>query len=247
MISLKGKVAFITGSAQGIGKAIALKLAEFGADIVIGDLNSDAIEETVKEIEAMGVNVFGDICDVTSTESVNSFLEKAKEKVGNIDILVNNAGITKDTFLMRMDEKTWEIVLKVNLTGAFNVTKAVIRDMARKKFGRIINISSVVGVMGNAGQANYAASKAGLIGFTKSVAKEYAKKSITVNAIAPGFIETKMTEKLSEDVKKEYYKGIPMQRFGKPEDVANAVVFLASDLSSYITGQVIKVDGGMVM
>ncbi len=247
MISLSGKTAFVTGSAQGIGKAIALKLAEAGANIVIGDVNQDKINETVAELKQKGFSCMGQVCDVTKPESVESIIKAAQETYGKVDILVNNAGITQDTLFMRMELDKWNRVLEVNLTGAFNTTKALIRDMAKNRFGRVINISSVVGVIGNVGQANYAASKAGMIGFTKSIAKEYAQRNITVNAVAPGFIETGMTHVLSEEVKEEFFRSIPLKRMGTPDDVANAVVFLASDMSAYITGQVIHVDGGMVM
>ncbi len=247
MISLSGKTAFITGSAQGIGKAIALKMAEAGASIVIGDVNQEKIDTTVQEFTEKGYSCFGKLCDVTSPESVESLVKAAQEKFGKIDILVNNAGITQDTLFMRMDADKWNRVLEVNLTGAFHTTKAVIRDMAKNRFGRVINISSVVGVIGNVGQANYAASKAGMIGFTKSIAKEYASRNITANAVAPGFIETGMTHVLTEEVKEEFFRSIPLKRMGSPDDVAHAVVFLASDNAAYITGQVIHVDGGMVM
>lgn len=247
MISLSGKTAFVTGSAQGIGKAIAFKMAEAGASIVIGDVNQEKIDATVAEFTAKGFACMGQICDVTNPESVETLVKAAQAKFGKIDILVNNAGITQDTLFMRMEADKWNRVLEVNLTGAFHTTKAVIRDMAKNRFGRVINISSVVGVIGNIGQANYAASKAGMIGFTKSIAKEYASRNITANAVAPGFIETGMTHVLTEEVKEEFFRSIPLKRMGSPDDVANAVVFLASDNAAYITGQVIHVDGGMVM
>lgn len=247
MISLSGKTAFVTGSAQGIGKSIAMKMAEAGASIVIGDVNQEKIDATVAEFIAKGYPCMGQICDVTNPESVDALVKAAQAKFGKIDILVNNAGITQDTLFMRMEADKWNRVLEVNLTGAFHTTKAVIRDMAKNRFGRVINISSVVGVIGNVGQANYAASKAGMIGFTKSIAKEYAARNITANAVAPGFIETGMTHVLSDEVKEEFFRSIPLKRMGSPDDVANAVVFLASDNAAYITGQVIHVDGGMVM
>lgn len=247
MISLSGKTAFVTGSAQGIGKSIAMKMAEAGASIVIGDVNQEKIDATVAEFIAKGYACMGQICDVTNPESVDALVKAAQAKFGKIDILVNNAGITQDTLFMRMEADKWNRVLEVNLTGAFHTTKAVIRDMAKNRFGRVINISSVVGVIGNVGQANYAASKAGMIGFTKSIAKEYAARNITANAVAPGFIETGMTHVLSDEVKEEFFRSIPLKRMGSPDDVASAVVFLASDNAAYITGQVIHVDGGMVM
>lgn len=247
MIDLKDKTALVTGSAQGIGKAIALRLAQAGASVVIADISEEKINEAVKEFSGMGLKSFGVKCDVTSEESVALAVKTVAQEFGSIDILVNNAGITQDTLFMRMDAVKWQKVLDVNLTGAFNMTKAVIRDMTRNRFGRIINISSVVGLIGNAGQANYSASKAGLLGFTKSIAKEYGQRSITSNAVAPGFIETEMTGILSDDVKKDFLRNIPLKRMGKPEDVANIVLFLSSELASYVTGQVLNVDGGMVM
>ena len=205
------------------------------------------VTETVSEFKGAGFACFGVECDVTSGTSAEEAVKAVAGEFGRVDILVNNAGITQDTLFMRMDASKWQKVLDVNLTGAFNMTKAVIRDMARNRFGRIINISSVVGLIGNAGQANYSASKAGLLGFTKSIAKEYGQRSITSNAVAPGFIETEMTGVLDDNVKEDFLRSIPMKRMGTPEDVANIVLFLSSELASYVTGQVVNVDGGMVM
>ena len=247
MISLEGRVALITGAARGIGKEIALKLSGAGADIVICDLDEDMIETTINEIKEYGNKAHGIVCDVTSEESVKDMIDEIYRKFEKIDILVNNAGITMDTLFMRMSKDKWDKVIDVNLTGAFNVTKAAIRGMIKQRGGKIINISSVVGLMGNPGQVNYSASKAGLIGLTKSIAKEYGKRNINVNAVAPGFISTEMTDKLSEKAEKELLDNISIKRKGTPEDVANTVLFLSSDLSDYITGQVILVDGGMRM
>lgn len=245
---LKGKVAIVTGSGRGIGKAIALKLAENGANIVINDIpGSDYADETKKEIENLGVKAIVVRGDVRNTADVENLVNTAVDTFGQIDILVNNAGITRDGLMLRMTEEDWDMVLDINLKGAFNCIKAVARPMMKKRSGSIINIASVVGVMGNAGQANYTASKAGLIGLTKTVAKEFSSRNIRANAVAPGFIESHMTDVLPEDVKKQYFDAIPLSKFGTTEDVAKAVLFLASDLSSYITGQTINVDGGLVM
>ncbi len=245
---LKGKVAIITGSGRGIGKAIALKLAENGADIVINDIpGSDYADDTKKEIEALGVRAIVVRGDVRNTEDVENLMAETIKAFGKIDILVNNAGITRDGLMLRMSEEDWDLVLDINLKGAFNCIKAAARPMMKQRSGSIINIASVVGVMGNAGQANYTASKAGLIGLTKTVAKEFSSRNIRANAVAPGFIESHMTDVLTDEVKNQYFDAIPLSRFGKVEDVAKAVLFLASDLSSYITGQTINVDGGLVM
>ncbi|MTI67569.1 MAG: 3-oxoacyl-[acyl-carrier-protein] reductase [Firmicutes bacterium] len=245
-MNLSGKVALVTGGSRGIGKEIALKLASLGADIIINySRNSKKAEEVVSEIENMGRKAYCFQADVSKLEEVEKLVKKTLDEVSNVDILVNNAGITKDNLLMRMSKDDWNDVINVNLTGAYNLCKSLIRTMIRKKNGCIINISSVVGITGNPGQCNYSASKAGLIGLTKSLAKEVGKKNIRVNAIAPGFIETEMTDKLNENVIKEYKKNIPLKKLGSPEDIANTVAFLASDLASYITGQVIVVDGGM--
>ena len=242
------KVAFITGATRGIGKQIAITLAKNGCDIAINyRTQNEELETTKKEIEELNVKCFTVQGDVSSFEDCEKMIKEIIEEFGKIDILVNNAGITKDTLLMRMKPEDFEAVIDVNLVGTFNVTKNVIPYMLKQKNGRIINISSVVGISGNAGQTNYSASKAGIIGFTKSLAKEVASRNILVNAVAPGFIETKMTEILKDDVKEEINKTIPLKRIGTPQDVANVVKFLASDDSSYITGQVIQVDGGMLM
>ncbi|MCK5398622.1 3-oxoacyl-[acyl-carrier-protein] reductase [bacterium] len=241
-IDLKDKVALVTGSAQGIGLAIALKLKEAGATVIGWDLDEKGLEELKK---LTGEEVYK--VNVASFAEVEKAAEKVLEKYKKVDILVNNAGITRDNLVMRMEESEWDSVLEVNLKSAFNTVKAFNRNMLRNRWGRIINMASVIGLMGNAGQANYAASKGGLIAFTKSIAKEFASRNILVNAIAPGFIETKMTAKLGEENMKEYFKVIPLKKFGQPEDVANIVLFLSSELSNYVTGQVINCDGGMIM
>lgn len=249
---LEGKTALITGAARGIGKAIALKFAAEGANIAFTDLvlNDDmaaAMEQTRQEIEAVGVTCrayAGNAADFTETDEV---VKKIHEDFGSIDILVNNAGITKDGLLLRMSEQQWDAVLNVNLKSAFNFCHACVPIMMRQRSGSIINMASVVGVHGNAGQANYAASKAGLIALAKSIAQELGSRGIRANAIAPGFIETAMTAALPEDVRKEWTKRIPLRRGGQTEDIANVATFLASDLSAYVTGQVIQVDGGMNM
>ncbi len=241
---LESKVALITGGARGIGAEIAKKFVENKAKVLICDVDKDAGLRTVQEI-GEGAQFFE--MDIGSEEDVNNTVEKIGNQFKKIDILVNNAGITHDRLLLRMTKEDWDRVIKVNLTGTFLVTKAVMKNMIKQRYGKIINIASVVGLIGNAGQANYAASKAGIIGFTKSCAKEVASRNITVNAVAPGFIETPMTDALPDEVKQQYLKSIPMKKFGKPEDVAHIALFFASDQSSYITGQVICLDGGMVM
>ncbi|MCK8827253.1 3-oxoacyl-[acyl-carrier-protein] reductase [Natroniella acetigena] len=249
-MSLKGKVALVTGSSQGIGKVIALKLAQEGAKLVINypvASEAESAQQVVEEIEDLGAEAIALQADVTAMEEVKDMVKEGKKKFDTVDILVNNAGITKDKLLLRMKEEDWDAVLDVNLKGAFNVTKAVSRTMMKQRSGRIINIASVVGLMGNAGQSNYAASKAGLIGFTKSVAKELAARGVTVNAIAPGFIETAMTDQLSDKVVEQMLSVIPANSFGQPEDVADTALFLASEGAKYITGEVIRVDGGMTM
>jgi len=247
MALLKDKVALITGGAQGIGEAIARKLASEGASIAIIDVNLEKAKATADDIKKLGVETEAYKADVSNTSEVQKVVDEIFEKFKRIDILVNNAGITRDTLMMRMTEQDWDLVININLKGAFNFTKAVTKIMAKQRNGSIINISSVVGLFGNAGQANYSASKAGLIGLTKSTAKEFAIRNVRANAIAPGFIKTAMTDKLSKEVIDKYLENIPLKTLGTPEDVANSVLFLASDLSSYITGEVIRVDGGLAM
>jgi 3-oxoacyl-[acyl-carrier protein] reductase len=244
---LEGKTALITGASRGIGKSIARKFAMEGADIAITNIaDDDEFTETVRELNALGVKAKGYISNAASFSDSQRVVNEIVADFGKIDILVNNAGITKDTLLMRMSEDQWDAVIAVNLKSVFNLTKAVIQPMIKQKSGSIINMSSVVGVQGNAGQSNYSASKAGILGFTKSVAKEVGSRNIKCNAIAPGFIITEMTDKLPEDVKKEWAERIPLRRGGTPDDVANTALFLASELSSYITGQTIHVCGGML-
>ena len=243
---LTGKTAIITGAARGIGKALALKFAEEGANIAFTDLVIDESgEETRKEIEAKGVKCLAYASNAANFEETAEVVKKIHEDFGTIDVLVNNAGITKDGLMLRMTEAQWDAVINVNLKSAFNFVHACLPIMMRQRGGSIINMSSVVGVHGNAGQANYAASKAGMIALAKSVAQEMGSRGVRANAIAPGFIETAMTHQLSDEVRKEWMKQIPLRRGGQAEDVANVAVFLASDLSSYVTGQVIQVDGGM--
>ncbi|MDR3563851.1 MAG: 3-oxoacyl-[acyl-carrier-protein] reductase [Negativicutes bacterium] len=245
---LGGKVAIITGGSRGIGRAAAIELAKAGAKVVVNYAgNKAAAEETLATIQAAGGEAILCQADVADGSAVEILIKTTMDAFGRIDILVNNAGITRDNLLMRMKEEDWDAVINTNLKGIFHCTKAVSRVMMKQKGGRIINMTSVVGVMGNAGQANYAAAKAGVIGFTKSMAKELASRTITVNAIAPGFIATDMTAGLPEQVKSDLAKGIPLNRLGSPEDVAAAVLFLASDAANYITGQTLNVDGGMVM
>lgn len=243
---LEGKTALITGASRGIGKAIALKFASEGANVAFSDLNRDGnMEATEKEIGAMGVKCVGYASDASSFSQSEKLVEDVLAEFGQVDILVNNAGITRDNLLMRMEEKDWDIIMAVNLKSVFNLTKAVQRSMLKQRSGSIINMSSVVGLDGNGGQSNYSASKAGIIGFTKSIAKELGSRSIRCNAVAPGFIETEMTAALKDDVREEWIQSIPLRRGGKPEDVADVCTFLACDLSSYVTGQVISVCGGM--
>ena len=246
-LKLKGKVALVTGGAQGIGKSVALLLARNGADIVVSDINLEKAEETANEIGSIGPRAMAFKADVANSNDVERMVGAILEKFGKIDILVNNAGITRDKLILRMTEEDWDLVLNVNLKGTFNCTKAVVRHMAKQRSGKIVSIASVVGEMGNAGQANYAASKAGVIGFTKTIAREFAQRGINVNAIAPGYIETPMTDALPEKAKEELKRLIPMERLGRPEDVAEAVLFLVSEASSYITGQVLNVNGGIYM
>ncbi len=246
-MKLIGKVALVTGAAQGIGKAIALLLARNGADIVVADINLEKAEETAREIESIGPKAMAFKVNVAHLSDLERMVEAILERFGKIDILVNNAGITRDKLILRMTEEDWDTVLNVNLKGTFNCTKVVVRHMAKQRGGKIVNIASVVGEMGNAGQVNYSASKAGVIGLTKTIAREFAQRRINVNAIAPGYIETPMTEVLPEKVKEELKRLIPMERLGKPEDVAEAVLFLVSEASNYITGQVLNVNGGIYM
>ena len=245
---LEGKTAVITGASRGIGRQIALRFAEAGANIVFSDLRYDENAESLeKEIRALGVKAKGYASDASSFEASEQFINEVVKDFPVIDILVNNAGITRDNLLMRMSESDWDLVINVNLKSVFNLTKAVQKVMLKQRFGSIVNMSSVVGVQGNAGQSNYSASKAGIIGFTKSIAQELGSRNIRCNAIAPGFIETEMTGKLPADVKEEWIKDIPLRRAGSTDDVANVAIFLSSELSSYVSGQVIPVCGGMLM
>ena len=243
---LEGKTALVTGAARGIGKTVAVKLAEHGANIAFTDLEyNDAAKEVEKQLQDMGVKAKAYASDASKFEETQNLVDEIQKEFGSIDILVNNAGITQDTLLMRMTEQQWDAVISVNLKSVFNFTKAAQKFMLKQRSGAIINMSSVVGVSGNAGQSNYSASKAGIIGFTKSIAKELGSRNIRCNAIAPGFIITEMTAKLPEDVRKSWEQQIPLRRGGTPEDVANTTLFLASDLSSYVSGQVINVCGAM--
>ena len=245
---LADQVALITGAGRGIGKGIAMRMAEAGASIAVVDIDKQTASDTATEIQKnFSVKTISFGCDVSDSEQVDSVLDQVIEHFGRLDILVNNAGITRDTLIMRMKPEDWDLVLKVNLTGAFNFIRAACTHMARKRSGAVINISSVVGLTGNPGQANYAASKAGLIGLTKTAAKEFASRNIRVNAVAPGFIETEMTSQLSDSVKEQWHEVIPLKRSGTIDDVASAVLFLAGPDSKYITGHVLTVDGGMVM
>jgi 3-oxoacyl-[acyl-carrier protein] reductase len=246
-MDLSGKVALVTGSARGIGRAVALKLAGSGADIAVNDIAASAepLEEVAGEIRALGRQALAATADVSSPADVNHLVEAVVGAYGRIDILVNNAGVTRDQLIMRMSDEEWDTVLNIDLKSAFLCTRAVLRHMLRQRWGRIISIASVVGVIGNAGQANYASAKAGVIGLTRSVAKEVGSRGITANAIAPGFIETKMTEQLEEKQRQALLERIPLGKAGSPEDVAEAVAFLASEEAGYITGHVLNVDGGM--
>ena len=244
---LKDKVALITGGARGIGQAIAMTFAREGADIVVADVNLQIAQKTASDIENLGRKALALEMDVTNYDLVEAGINKILDKMGKVDILVNNAGITKDNLLLRMSQADWDAVINVNLKGTFNCIKAVSRTMVKQRSGRIISIASIIGLMGNPGQANYAASKAGIIALTKTVAKELASRNINANAVAPGFIQTEMTAKLSEEIKKKMLEAIPLAKLGTPQDVANLCLFLASDESSYITGQTITIDGGMVM
>ncbi|WP_066252676.1 3-oxoacyl-[acyl-carrier-protein] reductase [Neobacillus drentensis] len=247
-MNLEGKSALVTGASRGIGREIALELARQGANVAVNFSGSEAkANEVVDEIKALGREAFAVKCDVSNSEEVAAMVKGTIDTFGKLDILVNNAGITKDNLLMRMKEEEWDDVININLKGVFLCTKAVTRQMMKQRVGRIINIASVVGVSGNPGQANYVAAKAGVIGLTKTTAKELASRNITVNAIAPGFITTDMTDKLPEEVKTEMLKQIPLARLGEPKDIAKMTAFLASDDSSYITGQTLHINGGMVM
>jgi 3-oxoacyl-[acyl-carrier protein] reductase len=247
MNQLENQIAVITGAGRGIGRAIALKFAAEGADVVCISRTQENSEKVANEIGALGRKAWAFAVDVADSNAVNAAAEKILADCGKVDILVNNAGVTRDGLLMRMSDEDWDTVLNTNLKGAFFFAKAFFRTFARQRSGRIINISSVIGLIGNAGQCNYAASKAGLIGFTQSVARELASRGVTVNAIAPGFIETDMTSELNEELKAAILKQIPMGRFGSAEDIADAALFLAGASARYITGQVLTVDGGMVM
>jgi len=241
-IDLSGKKALITGSTRGIGRAIAEFLSKAGAQVIITGRDEQRALEVAKAISPSAVGV---CMDLSNTDSIKSAFERIEKEVGSVDILINNAGITKDKLFLRMSLEDWEEVIRVNLTGTFLLTSLVVKGMVKKRWGRIINISSVVGFTGNVGQVNYSSTKSALIGFTKSLAKELASRNITVNAIAPGFIETDMTASLPEELKKEYLKSIPLQRFGSPEDVAGMVAFLCSPMAGYITGEIIHINGGM--
>lgn len=245
---LAGKIALVTGGSRGIGRAIAIELAKSGADVAINYAGSEgAAREVAQEIEQLGRRAMIVQANVAESDAVQAMVKEVQEKFERIDILVNNAGITRDNLLMRMKDEEWDDVINTNLKGVYNCIKAVTRPMMKQRNGRIINITSVVGVLGNAGQANYVAAKAGVIGLTKSVAREFASRNITVNAVAPGFIQTDMTDKLGEDIKEQLMQQIPLARLGQPEDIARAVRFLASDDASYMTGQTLHVNGGMAM
>ncbi|MGQ0666158.1 MAG: 3-oxoacyl-[acyl-carrier-protein] reductase [Nitrospiraceae bacterium] len=246
-MSLQGRVAIVTGAAQGIGRAIAEGLAEAGADIAVADLDPSRSQDTVNAIEKCGRKALNVKVNVAEVVECKAMVDQVMKMWGKVDILVNNAGITRDGLLLRMREEDWNLVLQVNLNGTFNCTKAVLQPMTKQRYGRIVNIASIVGVMGNAGQANYAASKAAVIGFTKTVGREYASRNVTVNAVAPGFIDTAMTHGLPDDVKETLRKQIPLGRLGTPADIAAAVRFLVSEDAAYITGHVLHVNGGMLM
>jgi len=246
-MSLQGRTAIVTGAAQGIGRAIAEVLAQAGADIAVADLDPSRATETVAAVEKLGRKALNLKVNVADTGETKAMVEQVLKVWGKVDILVNNAGITRDGLLLRMKDEDWNLVLQINLNGTFNCTKAVLQPMTKQRYGRIVNIASIVGVTGNAGQANYSASKAAVIGFTKTVGREYASRNVTVNAVAPGFIDTAMTHGLSADVKDTLLKQIPLGRLGTPADIAAAVRFLVSEEAAYITGHVLHVNGGMLM
>ena len=247
-MDLTGKVALVTGASRGIGQAVAVELAKVGADVIVNYIGNEAVaQETVEKVEALGRKALKIKADVGNADEVQAMVDEAHAAFGHIDVLVNNAGITRDGLLIRMKDTDWDDVLNINLKGVYLVTKAVAKLMVKQRSGRIINMTSVSGVTGNVGQANYAAAKAGVIGFTKTCAKELAARGITVNAVAPGFIETAMTDVLPEKIKEGIAATVPLGRMGQPEEIAGVVTFLASDFASYITGQVLNVDGGMVM
>lgn len=246
-INLKDKVYIVTGSGRGIGFEIAKAFAKAEATVILSDYNEDSLVNATKEFETAGYQFKAIACDITKDEQVQNLIDTTVKEFGKIDGLINNAGITRDNLLIRMKNEQWDAVLDTNLKGVFLASRAVAKYFMKQRFGKIINIASVVGLTGNAGQTNYSSSKAGVIGFTKSIAQELGSRNITANAIAPGFIETEMTHQLSEKAKEEFLKNIPLRRPGKPEDVANAALFLASSLADYISGQVLTVDGGMVM
>jgi len=245
MIDLSGRVALITGGGRGIGKAISLKLAKAGAKICFTNRNLEVAKETEAEIKSLGGDCFSFIGDITDSQKCEEAVKEVIEKYGKIDILVNNAGITQDSLVMRMNQEAWQSVIDTNLTGTFNMVKAVIKAMMKNRYGRIINISSIVGFTGNPGQVNYSTTKAGLIGMTKSLAKEVASRNITCNAIAPGFIKTDMTDQLQDDQQENLLKNIPLGRMGVPDDIANGVLYLSSPLADYVTGTVLHINGGM--
>lgn len=242
---LSGRTAVVTGSTRGIGRAIAEKLAQEGAVVIVSGRSQEQADQVAADIEAAGGKAIGVAADVADPESAEALIKAAIDKTGRIDILVNNAGITRDNLFMRMKQDDWNAVLDVNLHGVYNCTRAAVRPMMKQRFGRIINVSSIVGLMGNVGQTNYAASKAAVIGFSKSLARELASRNITVNVVAPGYIRSDMTDVLSDEIKEKLMEQIPMGRVGEPDEVAHAVLFLADDASSYITGQTLVVDGGM--
>ena len=244
-MDLSNRVAIVTGSGQGIGRAIALKLAEVGATIIVNDIAEASVNSVTEEIKAMNRESLAVLADVSSSSDVERLVKTATDTYGKVDILVNNAGITRDQLLLRMSDEDWDRVMNVNLKSVFLCTRALLRHMIKQRWGRIINLSSIVGLVGNTGQANYASAKAGIIGFTRTIAKEVASRNITVNAIAPGFIDTGMTQQLDEKQKQELQKRIPVGYLGTPHDVAEAAAFLASEEARYITGQVLSVDGGM--